>query len=277
MPGRWPLIQARLVIRTSSAYRNGIPWQEEVLLKMRIVLDAGHGPETAGKRTPDGTLREFQFNAPAAQYASDLLQQYEGVETMFVHAMDRDVPLAERTGSANRWGADLYLSIHANAAGNGEWNAARGVETFVYTTRPAPAVALANALQRQLVKATGLADRGVKSADFHVLRETHMAAVLVECGFMTHREEAELLKSDSYRRKCAQAIVAAIVECYGLKRKQAEPPLVDDISGHWAEVSLRKAIATQAITGFPDGSYQPDQPVTRAQLAMILDRLGLLK
>src|SRR5690606_10532549 len=89
-------------------------------------------------------------------------------------------------------------------------------------TRPEAATKLAEAVHRQLIRATGRPDRGVKSANFHVLRETRMTAILVECGFMTNREECELLKSDAYRRKCAEAIVAGIVEVYGLRKKPAE-------------------------------------------------------
>lgn len=187
---------------------------------MRIVIDAGHGPETAGKRSPDGSLREYHFNSVVARYVADtLLHGYEGVEILMTHADDRDVPLKERTDKANAWKADVFVSIHANAYGDGGWNDAKGIETYVYTTRPATAVALANAVQRQLVRATGRPDRGVKTANFHVLRETKMTAILVECGFMTNREECELLKSDVYRRKCAEAIVAGIMEVYELKKK----------------------------------------------------------
>lgn len=190
---------------------------------MKIVIDAGHGPETPGKRSPDGSLREYQFNSAVAQYLADeLLHKYEGVEILFTHDDSRDVPLKERTDRANAWGADLFVSIHANAAGNGGWSSAEGIETFVYKTFPQKAVAVAAAVQNQLVKATGRRDRGVKAADFHVLRETRMTAILVECGFMTHRQECELLKSEAYRRKCAEAIVAGIVETYGLRRKKAE-------------------------------------------------------
>src|SRR5690606_26580965 len=104
------------------------------------------------------------------------------------------VLLKERTDKANAWKADLFVSIHANAAGDGGWNSAQGIETFVYKTRPPAAVDLANAVQRNLVHMTGRPDRGVKSKDLHVLRETRMTAILVECGFMTNREEVELLK-----------------------------------------------------------------------------------
>lgn len=244
---------------------------------MRVVLDAGHGPDTAGKRTPDGTLREFHFNVPVAQYAADLLKQYEEVEVMFTHEQGSDVPLSTRTNKANAWGADLFVSIHANAAGDGGWSSARGIETYVHTNRPAAAVALANAVQRQLIKATNLADRGVKSANFQVLRETKMTAVLVECGFMTNREEAALLKSDGFRKVCAAAIVAGIEETYGLKLKvqpTAEKPTGPaDILGHWAEAEIRQAIAAGRLEGYPDGTFKPDEPLTRAQLAVILSRL----
>lgn len=187
---------------------------------MKIAIDAGHGPETPGKRSPDGSLLEYQFNSAVARYVADkLFGEYEGIEILMTHDDSRDVPLKERTDKANAWKADLFVSIHANAAGDGGWNSAQGIETYVYKTRPPAAVALANAVQRQLVRLTGRPNRGVKSADFHVLRETRMTAILVECGFMTNREEVELLKSDQYRRKCAEAIVAGIAETYWLKKK----------------------------------------------------------
>src|SRR5690606_31785540 len=119
----------------------------------------------------------------------------------------------------NAWGAGVFVSIHANAYGDGGLDDAKGIETYVYTTRPEAATKLADAVHRELIRAAGRPDRGVKSANFHVLRETRMTAILVECGFMTNREECELLKSDAYRRKCAEAIVAGIVETYGLKKK----------------------------------------------------------
>jgi N-acetylmuramoyl-L-alanine amidase len=195
-----------------------------------------------------------------------LFSRYEGVDIMLTHAVDHDVPLKERTDKANAWKADLFVSIHANAAGDGWWNAAQGIETFVYETRPPAAVALANAVQRQLVKATGRPNRGVKSANFHVLRETKMPAILVECGFMTNREEAELLKSDSYRRKCAEAIVAGIVETYGLRPQQLVQPGLHDWRAEF--VAAREWAVESGIT---DGA-RPQDPVTRGELWVMLYR-----
>lgn len=199
---------------------------------MKIAIDAGHGPQTPGKRCPDDSMREFNFNSVVARYVRKGLLEYEGVQTMYTHDDDgsRDVPLKERTNSANKWGADLLVSIHANAMGTG-WNAAHGIETFTYTTRSASSVALATAVQRQLIKTTGLYDRGVKAENFHMVREFKGPAILVECGFMSHKDEATLLKSDSYRRKCAAAIVAGIAEATDLKKKKESEDVRVDKAG----------------------------------------------
>jgi N-acetylmuramoyl-L-alanine amidase len=236
---------------------------------MRIAIDAGHGPQTPGKRSPDGSLREYQYNSAVARYLADeLLHGYEDVEILMTHDDSRDVPLKERTDKANAWQADLFVSIHANAAGDGAaWNHAQGIETFVHATNPPAAAALANAVQRQLIRATGRPDRGVKTANFHVLRETKMTAILVECGFMTNREECELLKSDGYRRKCAEAIAAGIAETFGLKPKQA--PRMQPASGRQSGFEAAREWAISR--GITDGS-RPKDPVTREELWTILYR-----
>jgi N-acetylmuramoyl-L-alanine amidase len=231
---------------------------------MKIAIDAGHGPETAGKRTPDDSLREYEFNSAVALELDRILQEYDKVETFHVHSPMLDVPLQNRVAIANERKADLYVSIHANAAGNG-WSTAGGIETYVYTSRPAAAVALANAVQRQLIKATGLADRGVKSADYYVLRETRMTAILIECGFMTNRVEAELLKSDEYRRKCASAIVRGIVETYGLRPKQQQP------AKDWKQESVEWLHSV----GLTDTVRDPDTVPTWAELGAVLRKLGI--
>lgn len=198
---------------------------------MRIAIDAGHGMTTAGKRSPDGALREFQFNGATAAYIEQQLMQMTTpdnakVEVMFTHDPSgaTDVPLATRVRQANLWGADMFLSVHANAFGSG-WNDANGIETFVAKVSTKQTVKLAEAVQRELVAATGRRNRGVKSEDFYVLRQTTMPSILVECGFMTNREEAALLMSDEYRRQCARAIVDGVAEVHGLSIKQAAEPL----------------------------------------------------
>jgi N-acetylmuramoyl-L-alanine amidase len=189
--------------------------------KMKFMLDAGHGFNTAGKRSFDG-MREYEFTRKVAAYARDMLASYQNVTVYFAHSDDRDVPLQERTNAANRLNVDAYVSIHANAFGS-TWNDANGIETYVYTTNHQETYQLAQKVQNNMVSLTGLKSRGVKTANFHVLRETNMPAILVECGFMTNRNEAALMRTDDYQRKCAQAIVDALAAQYNLTRN-APPP-----------------------------------------------------
>lgn len=249
---------------------------------MRIAIDAGHGPETAGKRTPDDSMREFHFNSVTARYVREELLKYEGVEVLFTHADDgsRDVPLRERTDKANAWKADALVSIHANAYGSG-WNDAQGIETFVYTPRPAEAVRLAEAVQQRLLLETGRRNRGVKADNLHMVRETDMTAILVECGFMTNKAEAELLKSDSYRRACAKAIAEGLAEVYGLKLKvvAATPPakeysgkFKDVPDGHYAKKATEELAAKGIMNGVADDLFGFGRPITREDAAVVVNR-----
>lgn len=189
---------------------------------MKIMLDAGHGFNTSGKRSPDG-MQEYEFNRVVANYAKQLLETYQNTKVYFAHSDSRDVPLQERTNSANKLDVDLYVSIHANAYGS-TWNDASGIETYVYPSRPKISVEVAQKIQKHLISDTGRKNRGVKTADFHVLRETDMDAVLIESGFMTNREEASLLRTDSYRKKVAGAIVKGIAEQFKLVKKPVATP-----------------------------------------------------
>lgn len=188
---------------------------------MRIMLDAGHGYNTAGKRTPDG-MREYEFTRVVSNFAKQLLEGYQDVTVYFAHSDQRDIPLKERTDKANQLKVDAYVAIHANAYGSG-WNNANGIETYVFPTKPKADYDLAQKIQNNLVLLTGLSNRGVKTADFHVLRETNMTSVLTECGFMTNRNEASLLRSETFRKTCAEAIVQAIADQYKLIRKITQP------------------------------------------------------
>lgn len=249
--------------------------------KLKVAIDAGHGPETPGKRCPDDSMREFHFNSAVARYVRDGLSEYVGVETIFTHADDgsRDVPLKERTDRANTWKADVLVSIHANAYGS-DWNDAQGIETYVYTTRPAEAVKLADAVQQNLLMETGRKNRGVKADNLHMVRESNMTAILVECGFMTNRQEAELLKSDAYRRKCAKAIVAGIAEVYGLTLKQQAPAseptysgkFKDVPDGHYAKGATERLAEKGIMNGIGNDLFGFGKPITREDAAVIVDR-----
>lgn len=202
------------------------------MVKKLIALDDGHGPETPGKRTPlfpDGTfMHENEFNRAVVLEMRTLLES-RGFDVLTVACAENDTPLSARTGLANNtqynsFGqpADLYLSVHANAL-KGEWGTANGVETYVHPlcTPGSETYRFGETIHKHLVRATKLRDRGLKSDNFHVLRETKMPAVLVECGFMDNREEAALLRSSEYRSACAAGLTDAICEIFG--EAAAEP------------------------------------------------------
>lgn len=108
--------------------------------------------------------------------------------------------------SANGWQADLFLSIHCNAAAAEE---AQGTETLVYSSDSGEACGLAECIQNQIVQSLGTVDRGVKERPgLAVLRETDMPAVLVETAFITNEEDVQLLmdQKDEFARAIARGV-----------------------------------------------------------------------
>jgi N-acetylmuramoyl-L-alanine amidase len=193
----------------------------EMIVMVKIMLDPGHDINTPGKRSPDGSMREFEFNKATAIHVATILSQYNGIEVFFSHDLNDaiDTSLSARANLANRLQVNCVISIHANAGAV----SARGIETYIHLNTPTSTDNLARMIHDNTIIITGMANRGVKRADFAILRETNMDALLIECGFMTNNEDLALLKSDEYRRKCAQGIVNGLVQFYGLTRKP-EPP-----------------------------------------------------
>ncbi|MDQ0114341.1 N-acetylmuramoyl-L-alanine amidase [Paenibacillus harenae] len=183
-----------------------------------IAICDGHGMETPGKRTPmlpDGkVMKENEFNRDVAKLLDVHLRRC-GFRTLLVAPTDVDTPLSVRTALANKEKADFYISIHANAYGSGGFNSVRGIETYHYPGST-KGKAAAEILHRHLIAGTALPNRGVKEANFEVLRETTMPAVLVEAGFMTNAQDSALLLSDAYRTECAEELARGICELYGV-------------------------------------------------------------
>lgn len=171
---------------------------------LKIIIDAGHGPHTPGKRSPDGQLREFGFNEAVARRLKKNMQN-QNVLCIFSHDINRDVPLNERITLANRMKVDLFISIHANAFGT-QWNEVNGIETFTWVNARSVTRSFATLIHQEVIKSTGRKNRGIKQGNFAVLRETNMPAALVECGFMTNKQEMKLLKEPMYQQQCADGI-----------------------------------------------------------------------
>lgn len=178
--------------------------------KLVVVLDPGHGASTAGKRSPDGSIREYEFNRAVANKMKSLLEA-EGIEVLLTVNDDSDPSLAQRCETANNSDADIFVSIHANAYGNGrDWTSPSGWEIYHY-----PGSVLSNQLAAAISDSNfpeiGIHNRGIKTANLYVIKNTYMPAVLIEHGFFTNIEEIELLKSDEWREKAARYNVEGIV------------------------------------------------------------------
>lgn len=134
---------------------------------------------------------------------------------------NNDTPLSERTSYANRNNADIFVSIHANAYGT-TWNTANGWEIFVYSKDNAQ-YELAKCIEEKSIPYLGLKNRGIKENNsLYVLRNTKMAAVLIEHGFYTNKEELAKLKNDSFREMCAIADSKGILSYFGIEWKEDE-------------------------------------------------------
>jgi N-acetylmuramoyl-L-alanine amidase len=194
-----------------------------------IVLDPGHGGADRGTRSATGR-NEKEFTLDVAKRVEARLAG-RGAKVYLTRRGDSTLSLEARTRYAANRRADLFVSIHFNAA----VGAASGIETFCLPPagaastasrqvragdgQPRPAnrfdaenVWLGHLIQKSLVQRTGASDRGVRRARFQVLRDATCPAALVECGFLSNTAEAKRIYTTSYRDALAKAIADAILE-----------------------------------------------------------------
>lgn len=193
-----------------------------VLQGKLIVVDPGHGgpDRSRGDYGAVGRLGVEKENTLAiGLYLRELL---EAAGARVVMTRESDVnpsvgtrfendpngQLKARVDLANRVGADIFVSIHNNANPRTD---IRGIETFYYSQR---GKVLAEAIQSELAQYLGAIDRGTSWASFHVIRETHMPAVLVEIGFISNPTDDYLLTTESYRAGAAHGIYNGIVRYF---------------------------------------------------------------
>lgn len=198
-----------------------------------VVLDPGHGGHDTGAKGRRGIEEKRVVLDLARRVRAKLVNA--GVRVYMTRESDRFVELDERARLAERWIADLFVSIHLNSAAN---PAAAGVETYVLAaagyestagglsnlTQPGNRFEAANGIaafqiQRAMLQRLGATDRGVRRSRFLVLRNAPCPAVLVECGFVSNPdEEAKLLRED-YREAIAESLARGILNYLHLVRR----------------------------------------------------------
>ncbi|GAK08081.1 SH3 domain-containing protein [Geomicrobium sp. JCM 19038] len=173
-----------------------------------IVVDAGHGGHDPGAQ--GNGLVEKTLNL---QVSLELAQRLEssGAEVILTRSTDTFIDLSVRANIANQADADLFISVHGNAAEDAR---ARGAETFHHPSANPASVRLANVMQDRLVSDTGMTYRRVDSANFAVLRETTMPATLIELGFLTNSGDASIMRQPGYPARAGEALHQGFLDYY---------------------------------------------------------------
>jgi len=184
---------------------------------VKICIDPGHGGADPGAIGPTG-LKEKDVNLAVSLKLAELLKPI--AEVKLTRTKDIAVSLKDRAAIANSWGADYFISCHANSFKDRKVG---GVETWAYA-KGGQGEKLAKAVQPELVKATGFANRGVKfNTAFAVLRNTAAPAILTESGFISNPAEEKLLKTAAFREKIAKAIAQGVAKQLGKKLPEPKP------------------------------------------------------
>jgi len=236
-----------------------------------IVIDPGHGGNDPGASAFN--LQEKDLNLDIALQLKTLLANY--AEVRLTRNSDVFVGLSQRAAFANSLKADLFVSIHINAGGG------TGFESYLRKGADQENIGLAKTLHSSLAdfyKGKGFPDRGIKYANFAVLRETSIPAILFENLFIDQEKDVEKLKDASFRREIAQAMARGIIEGLNLEALQqvpnvevptATPTPTTQPSENWAEPAFQRLINL----GLVKNQHSLTSPVTWGELSAVITRL----
>ncbi|MBE2905859.1 N-acetylmuramoyl-L-alanine amidase [Anoxybacillus flavithermus] len=199
---------------------------------VRIVLDAGHGGKDSG--AVGNGLREKDLTLNIVKKIGNLLAEYEDVEVHYTRTDDRFIELSERAAIANKLKADYFISVHINAGGG------TGFGSYIFNGNVSnAAVAYQNVIHSEIMKAIGnVTDRGKKRANYAVLRETHMPALLTENLFIDNKNDAAKLDSEQFLLQVAYGHVQGIAKAFGLKKKAKSQPQQKSSDGKMYRVQV---------------------------------------
>lgn len=186
---------------------------------MIVLIDNGHGCDTAGKRSPDGRLLEYAYTREIAKRLEQALQE-RGIKCVRITPEDTDISLGERCRRANKYGADnaILVSIHCNAAppNDGKWHSARGWEAWTSVGQTK-----ADKLATCLYEAAGRAGFKLrkdetdgdpdKEGHLYILKHTICPAVLTENLFQDNREDVDFLLSPEGKKAITDLHVKGIM------------------------------------------------------------------
>ncbi len=166
-----------------------------------VVVDAGHGGHDNGARCRMGSEKDFTLDM-ARRLQPKLADA--GFRTVMTRSTDRFIELDDRVRISNGEQNAVFVSIHFNDARR---RGASGIEVHY---KSGVSEALAQNILREMVRVPGTSSRGVRVANFRVLRLNQYPAVLIECGFLSNRDESRRCASAQFRERLAEAIAEGI-------------------------------------------------------------------
>ena len=169
----------------------------------KVFIDPGHGGYDDG--SSGNGLLEDELNLQIGLKLQKKLEA-RGIEVKMSRTTDEYLSLGERAEMANEYGADIFVSNHINSF---DQASANGIETYYHRDKSSHKP-LSDDIQNNAIKQTGAVNRGVKNANFAVLRESTMPSSLFEAGFISNKAEASKLGSDAYQDKLATALADGI-------------------------------------------------------------------
>lgn len=193
----------------------------------KVWIDAGHGGKDSGGIGNGLQEKDIVLKLSLA-VKKHLEAEYEDVQALLTRSSDVFLELADRTRKANAAGADILVSIHCNAGGG-----TGGFESYRYTTATPGSIQLQQAIHTEImheIAAYGVTDRGQKSANLHMVRESKMPAVLTENLFIDVVTDAAKLKRQEVIDSLAIGHVKGIAKFLGLQKKKEETPLNDKVN-----------------------------------------------
>lgn len=179
--------------------------------KQIVVIDPGHGGKDPGAISLNNRY-EKNFTLPVSLKIQSLLNDDPNIEVILTRDSDVYPSLQDRAELANRMNAALFVSIHANSIPKENKNNPSGSETY-YTRESS--LQFAQVIHKYLVPATTLPDRGIRKGNLYVTRETTMPAILLECGYLSNAKDEELIYTDDFQQRVAEAVVHGIKEYLG--------------------------------------------------------------
>ena len=186
---------------------------------MKIIgLDAGHGLKTAGKQTPTG-IKEWALNDDVCDKITEILSNYDCKIIRTDHNEGNiDESLAARVKEYINAGADVLISIHHDAY-TGMWNNATGFTIYTDRTPTSADNKLAEILQNNMCHYMTMRNRGIKRANWQIINQDRIPAVLLEGGFMDGVEDYKIITSEQGKYNYALSVALSLIEFLKLKKK----------------------------------------------------------